>query len=76
MPTAMTSPPLTPPVLTCLRASRHFLLRPQRLTRLSGCSRARRSPRLPAPSDRACVPVADVRLRAGTRVSLRFSKGR
>jgi hypothetical protein len=35
MTTAMTSPPLPPPVMACLPAPRHFLLRPQRLTRLS-----------------------------------------
>src|SRR5262249_9546604 len=33
--TSMTSPPLTPPVMTCLPAPHHFLLRPQRLTHLS-----------------------------------------
>jgi hypothetical protein len=32
MTTAMTSPTVAPPVLTCLPAPRHFLLRPQRLT--------------------------------------------
>ena len=34
MTTAMTSPPLPPPVMTRLPGPRHFLLRPQRLTRL------------------------------------------
>jgi hypothetical protein len=69
-------PALAPSCPDVPAGARHFLLRPQRLTRLSVFSRARRSPRLPAPIDRACVPVADVRLRAGTRVSPRFSKGR
>jgi hypothetical protein len=75
MTTAMTSPPWTPPVLTCLPAPRHVLLRPQCLMRLSVCSRARRSRRLPAPIDRARVPGEDVRLRAGTRISPRCSTG-
>ena len=37
--------------------------------------KARRSPWPPAPLDRSCVPVEDARLRAGTRVSPRFSTG-
>jgi hypothetical protein len=62
------------PVLTRLLTPGHFLLRPQLLTRLSACARARRSRRLLASIGRACSPLEEVRLRAGTLVSQLFSK--
>jgi hypothetical protein len=55
----------TTPVLTCLPAPGHFRLRPQLLTRLSACPRARRSWRPPALFCRVCSPRDDERLRAG-----------
>ena len=59
----------TAPVLIRFLAPGHFLLRPQLLARLSAVPRARRSRRLPASIGRACSPLNDVRLRAGTFVS-------
>jgi hypothetical protein len=66
------SPPLA---MRSLLAQSPFLVRPQLLTRLSALPRAGLSRRLPAPIDRAWSPLEDVRVRAGTRVSQRFSKG-
>jgi hypothetical protein len=64
----------TAPVLVRFLAPSHFLLRPQLLTRISAFPRARRSRRLPAPIDRACSPLEEVRLRAATLVSQLCSK--
>jgi hypothetical protein len=66
------SPPLA---MRSLLAQSPFLVRPQLLTRLSALPRAGLSRRLRAPIDRAWSPLEDVRVRAGTRVSQRFSKG-
>ena len=65
----------TTPILTRLPASRHFLLRPQLLTRLSAFARAGRSRRLPAVIGRAWSPLDEVRLCAGTLVSPLCSTG-
>jgi hypothetical protein len=75
MTTAMTSPTLPPLVLACLPAPRHFLLRPQRLTRLSALPRAGLSRWLPAPIDCVWSTLEDVRVSAGTLGSQRFSRG-
>jgi hypothetical protein len=66
------SPPLA---MRSLLAQSPFLVRPQLLTRLSALPRAGLSRPLPAPIDRAWSPLEDVRVRAGTRVSQRFSTG-
>jgi hypothetical protein len=65
----------TTPILTCLPTPSSFLLRPQLLTRLSAFARAGPSRRLPASIGRACSPLDDVRLCAGTLASHLFSTG-
>jgi hypothetical protein len=63
------------PVLIRFLAPGHFLLRPQLLTRLSAFARAGLLRRLPAPLDRACSPLDEVRLYAGTLVPTLCSTG-
>jgi hypothetical protein len=63
------------PALACLPAPGHFLLRPQLLIRLSAFARAGRSRRLLALIGRACSPLDEGRLRAGTLVSPLCSTG-
>jgi hypothetical protein len=65
----------TTPILTRLPTPSYFLLRPQLLTRISAFARAGLSRRLSASIGRACSPLGDVRLRAGTLVSPLFSTG-
>jgi hypothetical protein len=65
----------TAPVLIRFLAPGLLLLRSPLLTRLSAVPRARRSRRLPAAIGRACSPLDEVRLRAGTLVSPLCSTG-